>query len=156
MEEKDLAAFGQNLLKSRSESEQKATLLFSIDLCVSQSKVINTDSCCEICVKTLPVEWMASICSGITGPVGGKHPAWWPHGTVGKSPPGLQETGIPVPFPQCLGQLCDLEKTPHKTYLITSAHSLGLSGQLLLQCRQYRNKRQTHQVCECHAAGECS
>lgn len=74
MEGKDLAGFGQKLLKSRSESEWKANLLFTIDLCVSQHKVINTDSCPEICVETLPAEWMMSIHSGIAGPVGGNIP----------------------------------------------------------------------------------
>lgn len=53
--------------------------------------------------------------------------------------PGLQETGIPVLAPQCGGQYVTLSR-PRMRNLITSAHSLGLFSQLLLQCIRGRNK----------------
>lgn len=99
MEGKDLAGFGQKLLKSRSKSEWKETLLLTIELCVSQHEVIDTDSCPEIYVETPPAEWIMGIHSGIAGPVGGKHPHGSPMALWENFHPGLQETGIPVPAP---------------------------------------------------------
>lgn len=85
-EGKDLAGFGQRLLKSRGSSEGKATLLLAIALCFHQHKVISTAFHPENCMETLPAEWIISIHSGVARPGGGNHPTQQPHGTVGKSP----------------------------------------------------------------------
>lgn len=87
MEGKDLAGFGQKLLKAGSENEWKATLLLTIDLCVSQHKVIDRFLSWNLWGETLPAEWIMDIHSGIPGPVGSKHHPWKPHGTVRKFPP---------------------------------------------------------------------
>lgn len=113
VEEKGLAGLGQRPLKSRNESEWKATTA----LCISQHKVIHS-FCPENSVETLPAEQTMNIHSGVTGHGGGKHP----HGLVGKSPSWASETEVPAPSPQCIGLLCILEQTLHKADLITSAH----------------------------------
>lgn len=130
----------RNSWSLEAKVSRKKLCYWPLELCVSQHEVIDTDSCPEIYVETPPAEWIMGIHSGIAGPVGSKHPHGSPMALREIFCPGLQETGIPVPAPQCVGQLCDLEQTLHERNLITSAHSPGLFSQLLLQCIRGWNK----------------